>query len=207
MPDESQVCGRNALYALLRMHFVSRSFDDVKRVTLIAVAGTTLTELRDASLNLGLPCDMVRTDVASLRQSGRLPCIVLTSSGGLIPGAHGESVAGHYFILLDFSDKSDEVHLMDGTYGVPMTFTREHFQNVWTGAALLPRPAGVGMFEGCLTSLHVFLWLFVLVRLGPGRPADVVSRDSNKGDASQRTVGAVGVHDGFQKGTAQNVGS
>ncbi|MEK6260677.1 MAG: cysteine peptidase family C39 domain-containing protein [Planctomycetota bacterium] len=161
-PDESQVCGRNALFVLLGIYGIDCSLTEVSRVTPIGIAGTTLAELKQAAAHFLLPCDMIKTDIEALERSNRYPCIVLNDGGGLIPDADGNPVSGHYWVLLRFSPTDNTVHVIDGTYGVPGIFTRERFRERWTGFALIPRSERGHIIDWTVTCLHASFWVIAM---------------------------------------------
>lgn len=158
-PDTSQVCGRNALFMLLREYSIDSTLEDVVQVTPVGHAGTTLKELRDSARRLGLPCDMIQTDIETLIRNAPSPCIVLTRSGGLIPDDDGNAIPGHYLIFNGLSEDGQFLELIDGTFGLPLKFTRSHFHEVWSGIALVPHESPISRIGLAMTFSHLFAWI------------------------------------------------
>jgi ABC-type bacteriocin/lantibiotic exporter with double-glycine peptidase domain len=179
--DESQICGRNALYMLLRLNGIDCSLDEVSRVTPVGLAGTTLTELKQTAAHFRLPCDMIKTDIETLERSKAYPCIVLTEGGGLIPDANGNPIPGHYWVLTEFSPTGDTLAVIDGTYGLPGRYTRKRFRERWTGFALVPRRDRSDRIGWAVTCLNAAFWVFAMKYSRKGADRTMTARNEKQG--------------------------
>lgn len=175
-PDVSQICGRNSLFMLLRFHGIDCSLSEVADSVPVSHVGTSLAELNSVAEQFGLPCEMIKCDLQSLQDSGRLPCIILTDGGGFIPDNAGNPIPGHYWILERFSDDGQTIYVIDGTYGLPGTYTRKRFSERWNGIALLPMHRWITL-EWLASGAHVAIWAAVFLIAKQRRTRNSVLRN------------------------------
>ena len=158
----SQLCGRNALFLLLRASGRDTRLDQVSRITPVGVRGTSLTQLQTSAEALGFPCDMIRTEFDQLkRMSQAFPSIVLMRGGGIVPAGPSGYESGHYMLLVNYSPSDGTVQLREGSYGRPAIYSEARFREKWSGYALVPRPA---LLEASWfwTGAHAAFWLLLL---------------------------------------------
>jgi hypothetical protein len=131
-PPEAVMCGPNSLYMLLKVYDrpVSSSafFRDMKP----GAAGMSLTQLRDASVRLGLPAEVRRCTYEQLVGECRLPLIALLHPWLEMAGQN----EGHYVLVVDAN--SEGVTIIDGTSGGRDHFLPEAFCREWKGYVVMP---------------------------------------------------------------------
>jgi len=132
------LCGRNALYILMRLRQIDVTFPGVSAVLPLGDHGCSLYGLTIAARNLGMEAEAVEMAPA------RAESITVPFIAHLKPTPAYGAVSGHYVVVVPTSTGS--VILIDGTTGQAETCQiAELRRRGWTGYALVPAGAGSGI--------------------------------------------------------------
>lgn len=184
MPRDMNRCGPNALYLFLRLYGIPAEYGLIlQRYMSAHPDGMSLTELRDACRDFGLPVQVRQCSISEMHRGFQSPVIALTDGLG--------SEIGHYVIVL--SVRSDSALLLDGTTGrvsgttlfKDESYKKGRLENIWRGYILVPthvyrKPRGALAFSA-------LLWLVVagIIVLSPTAPKSLARQRCAGDEASQ----------------------
>ncbi|MCL2004611.1 MAG: cysteine peptidase family C39 domain-containing protein [Planctomycetaceae bacterium] len=147
--DKLFSCGVNSLYLFLNLHGHQTDFETLKSEVTIGDNGTSLYDLQNAAVAVGMPVETVQCSYSTLC-SLNMPVIAWINRN---PNEANESVIGHFIVLIKAD--ADGIVYLDGTSGEQSSMQLASFAQQWNG--MLVRKKENRYFVTDRMALSVFL--------------------------------------------------
>jgi ABC-type bacteriocin/lantibiotic exporter with double-glycine peptidase domain len=156
----ANVCGRNCVYALLKLMGRPTASTSVDAVVPVGDTGTNLQELQSALVQLEMPANVLRGDLPWLSRRTPAICLLRSQIGDSVQDAN---FMGHYVVVARMPATSGTIELIDGTSGKWQSMSIAEFRNLWTGYAVITTESEspwwvIPMVSGAIVLAWAVVW-------------------------------------------------
>jgi ABC-type bacteriocin/lantibiotic exporter with double-glycine peptidase domain len=135
LPRDALRCGPNAMYLYLKLNKVPVDFQSVESALTVTDKGVTLSGMRKAAAQLGVPSEIRRFTIDELRNC-LLPCVAY------FPSSYSSLATGHFVLVYDLVEEGEKsgIWCLDSTDGSQLHFSWARFPLHWDGYILQRLP-------------------------------------------------------------------